>query len=179
MDQAGHGYGIHPVYYRRENPTRQLLLDQERKVVMLFSEYLRQWILLKKVPFFDLSASGKAAMYNTFYKEQQTYDVLKPYLGYLLSTKHPSFREESEYRLSAISVRQLAEHVVACFVRNGMVVPYIATPKSVSTSLRESIRAIVIGPSPNRDNKQRALEHYLSSQRLDHIAIWQSHVPLV
>ena len=179
MGPTGHGYGIHPVFYCRENPTKQRLRDKEEQAVVLFSAYLRRWASLKTVPFFDLSASGKAAMYSTFRRERESGDFLMTYLAYLLSTKHPSFKDESEYRLSAVSSRKGAQHEVACFIRKGMLVPYIATPVGASTNLLKSIQAIVIGPSPSGDSKQRALEHYLSNRRIDHIAIRQSRVPLI
>ena len=67
---------------------------------------------------------------------------------------------------------------VACFARNGALVPYIASPQRTAKELMAAISCIVIGPGPGAAPKERGLTHYLRARGLDNVRVRRSAIPL-
>ena len=166
MGLEGFAYGLHEVFYERDNPARPRLADVAEGVSAMFAEYVARWATKKDVPILDvdLQMSGRAAMYDVFMTMPEAVDVVRTYFAYLASTKEPAFQEEAEVRLSVYFMRQKDSRPVECFVRNGAVVPYIASPQRNAKELLAAISYIVIGPGPGAAAKERGLTHYLRAR---------------
>ena len=180
MGPAGFAYGLHDVFYERDNPVRPTLANVAEGVSAMFAVYLEHWATHKDVPFFvdDLRMSERAAMYDVFMTMPEAVEVVRTYFGYLASTKEPAFREEAEVRLSVYFARQKDTRPVACFVKNGALVPYIASPQRNAKKLLAAISCIVIGPGPGAAAKDRGLTHYLRARGLDNVRVRKSAIPL-
>lgn len=179
MGPAGFAYGLHDVFYERHNPVRAVLENVADALAAMFAKYVVRWANHTDVPFFvDRGMSGRAAMYDVFMTMEEAVEVAKAYFGFLASTKDPAFEEEAELRLSAYIHRNKDERPVKCFLRNGVLVPYIASPKSASKELLGAISAIVIGPGLDTGRKRKGLEHYLRANGLENVGLRRSAIPL-
>ena len=179
MGPEGFAYGLHDVFYERDNPMRPMLAKMAEGVSGMFAVYLEHWATHKDVPFFvNLQMSGRAAMYDVFMTMPEALEVVRIYFGYLASTKKPAFQEEAEVRLSVYFMRQKDTRPVGCFVRNGALVPYIASPQRNAKELLAAISCIVIGPGPGVAAKERGLTHYLRARGLDNVRVRTSAIPL-
>ena len=75
-------------------------------------------------------------------------------------------------------MRQKDARPVECFLRNGAVVPYIASSERNAKELLAAISCIVIGPGPGAVAKKSGLTHYLQARGLDYIRVRKSAIPL-
>jgi hypothetical protein len=74
--------------------------------------------------------------------------------------KDVAFREESELRLVVPNFNVKSGGYKIMFrARNNLIVPYIEI--DLSTSWNTSVTEIVIGPGPDRDVRQKNIEHFL------------------
>ena len=179
MGPDGFAYGLHDVFYERDNPVRPSLTNVVEGVSAMFAEYVERWAKKKEFPLFvNLKMAGRAAMYDVFMTMPKAMEVIRTYFGYLASTKDPAFQEEGEVRLSVYFMRQKDARPVGCFLRNGAVVPYIASSKRNAKELLAAISCIVIGPGPGAVAKKRGLTHYLQARGLDYIRVRKSAIPL-
>ena len=179
MGSEGIAYGLHDVFYEHHNPIRPRLAKMAERVSAMFAEYVERWACKKDFPFFvDLGMSGRAAMFDVFMTMPEAVEVVRRYFGYLASTKEPAFREEAEVRLSVYFARQRDTRPVECFVRNGVLVPYIASPQSNAEELLAAISCIVIGPGAGAAAKERGLTHYLRARGLDEVRVRKSAIPV-
>ena len=179
MGLEGFAYGLHDVFYERANPVRPILAKMAEGVSGMFAVYLEHWATYKDVPFFvNLRMSGRAAMCDVFMTMPEALEVVRTYFGYLASTKNPAFQEEAEVRLSVYFMRQKNTQPVGCFVRNGALVPYIASPQGNAKALLAAISCIVIGPSPGAAAEERGLMHYLRARGIDNVRVRKSVIPL-
>ena len=179
MGLEGFAYGLHDVFYECDNPERPKVASVAEGVSAMFAEYVERWAAKRDFPFFaDLRMSGKAAMYDVFMTMTKAVEVVRVYFGYLASTKEPAFQEEEEVRLSVYFMRQKDTRPVGCFVRNGVLVPFIASPQRNAKELLAAISCIVIGPGPGTAAKERGLTHYLRARGLDNVRVRKSGIPL-
>ena len=98
-------------------------------------------------------------------------------LEYLINTKSAHFSEERECRLSVIEARtsKFAKLEVDYFERNGLIVPYVKTPKSFD--IVGCIEWVIVGPGPRLENRLHSVSGLVKSLGLD-IQIRPSHIPL-
>ena len=145
----------------------------------MFAEYVERWASKRDFPLFvDLRMSGRAAMYDVFMTMPEAVKIVRTYFGYLASTKAPDFREEAEVRLSVYFMRQKDPRPVGCFVKNGTLVPYMASPERNAKELMAAMSCVVIGPGPGAAVKERGLTHYLRARGLDNVHVRKSAIPL-
>jgi hypothetical protein len=91
-------------------------------------------------------------------------DFVKPFFETLPFLKPHGFREEREYRMVTLAYRREISSDLKLPLRNiqfrsdqnGTVVPYIAVFDK--SELKLPIKSILIGPHPNQDNQQTAVE---------------------
>lgn len=104
-------------------------------------------------------------------------DPLMRLLEYFINTKSPHFSEEKECRLSVIDARksELATLEVEYFERNGLIVPYVKTPKDFN--IVDCIDWIIVGPGPRLDSRFFSVQGLVQSLGLD-IKVRPSHIPL-
>ena len=179
MGPSGLAYGLHDVFYERNNPTRPTLENLAEAVSAMFVKYVERWANHKEVPFFmEVGMSGRAAMYDVFMTMREAGEVGRAYFGYLASTKDPAFKEEAEVRVSAYIFGSRDERPVECFARNGMLVPYIASPESAARELLGAISSIIVGPGTGVCSRKRGLEHYLRAKGLGNVDVRRSEIPL-
>ena len=179
MGPEGFPYRLHDVFYEDDNPVRPRLVNLAESVSSMFAKYVEDWAGKKDFPLFvERAMSGRAAMYDVFMTMEEAVEVVRTYFGYLASTKNPAFEEEAEVRLSVYFARNRETKAVHCFVRNGALVPYIASPEGVGAELLAAISWIVIGPVPGADAKERGLKHYLRARNLENIRVRRSAIPL-
>ena len=179
MGTKGFAYGLHDVFYERDNPVRPMLAKTAEAVSGMFAVYLEHWAAHKDFPLFvNRQMSGRAAMYDVFMTMPEALEVIRTYFAYLASTKKPAFREEAEVRVSVYIMRQKDKRPVACFVRKGTLVPYIASPRRNAKELLAAISCIIIGPGSGVAAKMRGLTHYVRARGLDNIRVRTSAIPL-
>jgi hypothetical protein len=94
----------------------------------------------------------------------ELHDFIKPFCETLPFLKPHGFREEREYRMVTLAYRRGSSSELELPLRdiqfrsdqNGSVVPYIAVFDQ--SKLKLPIKSILIGPHPNQDNQQTAVE---------------------
>ena len=104
-----------------------------------------------------------------------TEDFLGGVLLLAASFKHPSFREESEWRLVTQRAPNGEPLPLYRTGRSG-IVPYIETPLSLRKEPTQ-IHEIIVGPNPHEDLAREAVESLLHSHGIDHTGVHLSGIP--
>lgn len=157
-------YKLHDVYYDTHNQLRDQLKELSDLVLSTFVAFMvsakvnledpnvsldDEWVLVK-------------AMQEVL-KHDEVRPAIRTYLMYLAHTKNPEFSEETEVRLGVYIGRQLKlrRGYTRCFVRNGVLVPYVRSSRHAAKKLLNAITGVVIGPGEGARAKERGLQHYL------------------
>ncbi|MDE0174269.1 MAG: DUF2971 domain-containing protein [Defluviicoccus sp.] len=174
---------LEDVHYGQENPIKQEIMHTAASISTMFTTYVEKRVEKKG----ESNERGEAAFCSVTDDTlgDSAWDVFKTYSRFLRYTKHPAFKEEEEVRLSQESL--LSElpkpSPVRAFVRDSALVPYVTTPTAVTdeqkTLLLNSIKAVIVGPSPDAYIRARSLEFFLRVRKLDRIDVRTSTIPLV
>lgn len=91
-------------------------------------------------------------------------DFLDPYLKFIAFSKNKHFSSESEVRMACVRPLNKESDNVDYFIRNGLIVPYIKTPKNFK--FLECIESIVVGPSPRMKDRASSIRNLVSRLNL-------------
>lgn len=122
--------------------------------------------------------------------EKKAEDLFAPILAQAIRHKHYGFREECEVRLAAVRLpKQILKEAeakgekvppnkpVSFYPRSGVLVPYISFFDSIPEEQRKlPIKGIVVGPHPEKQKRQRAVQMLLEELELD-VPVTVSDIP--
>ena len=164
-----YNYELQDVYYDNNNPLKEKVLEKQEAFVNAYVQYFDEidrpiGELIKNNSISNPIASLLGG-------------PLEAYLEYLVQTKNKHFSEEQECRLSLV---QVVQHYDGClpvdyFNRNGLLVPYIKTPKS-SFNVIDCVEWIIIGPSPRLEARIKSINQLVKRSGRD-IKVRPSHIP--
>ena len=160
-------YDLEDIYYAKENPLSDRVLDQQPAFLDEFEKYLDE--LAKPIDFNRTTLrSPIAGLLN---------GPLVPLLDYLTCTKNGHFSEERECRLSLVqpTASGPAFRPVRRFSRNGLVVSYTTTPKEYFDVL-SAIDWILVGPGPRMGARFKAMCELVKHSGRN-ISVRPSHIP--
>lgn len=80
--------------------------------------------------------------------------------------KHPSFKEEEEWRLVSPVVKNYVETAIAYREGMSMLIPYMEFPLVLESTDSAKIQRIYLGPTPNHNLSMNSLTRYLSRGRV-------------
>lgn len=124
--------------------------------------------------------------------EKKAEDLFAPLVAQAIRHKHYGFREECEVRLAAVrlpkrllkEVRGMGEQgppnkPVLFFPRSGVLVPYISFFDNIPDEERKlPIKGIVVGPHPEKQKRQRAVQMLLEEIEID-VPVTVSDIPFL
>ncbi len=91
--------------------------------------------------------------------------------------KHPSFKEECEWRLVSPAHNNYVEPAIAYREGQSSLIPYLEMPLPINSNGAIAIRRTVVGPTPNPSLSLDAISKYLSKQGVAPNEVWNSMVP--
>ncbi len=115
-----------------------------------------------------------AATTTTTEEDDIAEDFMVAYAALAATFKHPSFAEEAELRLVAVS----QDHSRTIKYRQGLsfVVPYVEFVMAPEPE-HIRLRAVVVGPSPHRRLSRRSVDHMLETFKVDCRCLSDSRTP--
>lgn len=168
-DPAQFNYELQDVHYNADNPLKEEVLANKEAFIKAYmknldeitqplGELLKQKTFLNSIP--HLSGGP-----------------LEAFLDYLVHTKNKHFREERECRLSIIQLVKPCDECLPInyFNRNGLLIPYVKTPK-LSFNILDCLEWIIIGPSPRLAARIKSVSQIVKQFGLD-IKVRPSHIP--
>lgn len=160
-------FELQDVHYDTVNPLKTDLLNHSAKFIEIYNEHLDE--LAEPISFQNKKMKNPLVGLLG--------GPLESLLEYLVHTKNKHFVEERECRLSLIQLISDAggNLPVSYFNRSGLLVPYIATPKTVFNIL-DCIDWILVGPGPRLAARMKSINQ-LVRQTGREILVRPSHIP--
>jgi hypothetical protein len=91
--------------------------------------------------------------------------------------KHPSFKEEAEWRLVSPVLNNYVEPPIAYREGPSSLVPYLEIPLPINSNGALRIRRTIVGPSPNPNLSIEAVSRFLSKEKVAPNEVWSSAIP--
>ncbi len=158
-------YELFDAYYTAENELKEEVEKHAQSFVDAFME--------------DLNSFAESIIPQRRYPNPLAKLVggpLEAYIDYCVYTKNEHFGEEKEVRLSTIHTNPpRGENTkVKYYNRNGLLVPYVETPKELN--IVDCIDWIVVGPGPRIENRIKSVAQLIKNLNLE-IKIRPSSIP--
>jgi len=165
-EDLGLNYEVQDVYYSPDNPLKKDVVSHSESFISSYVNFLDDIV--------NLNASDpkfRSPVQDLFE------GPLESLLDYLIHTKNQHFFEESECRMSIVDAINEGGALLPMFYfnRNGLVVPYVRTPKNYS--IIDCVDWIVIGPGPRIGDRFNSVKQMVNRMGLD-IEVRPSHIPL-
>ena len=161
-------YELKDVCYAVDNDLKTQLLGHKSAFISAFHKHLDQLA----GPIDSTQTSWKSPL------PQLLGGPLESLLDFLVYTKNQHFAEERESRMCAIQasvVPDATQYPVDYFNRNGLLVPYITTPKA-EIDLVGCIDWVVVGPGPRIDARFKSVNQLVRNSGKE-ISVRVSHIP--
>lgn len=91
--------------------------------------------------------------------------------------KHPSFKEEAEWRLVSPVLNNYVEPTIAYREGASSLVPYMEIPLPIDSNGALRIRRTIVGPSANPNLSIEAISRFLSKENATPNEVWSSAIP--
>lgn len=158
-------YELQDVYYSPDNPLKAEVLKHSEAFL---SSYLNHLDAIANLDFNNPAIPNPLA--------DLTGGPFESLMDYLIHTKNEHFREENECRMSILQPvsADWKELPVDYFNRNGLVVPFIRSP--LSLSVLDCVDWIIVGPGPRITNRFNAVAQMVRKRGLK-ISVRPSHIP--
>lgn len=159
-------YELKDVSYQLDNDFKGVLLKHKPAFMTAFHQHLDDLA----GPIDSTERAWRSPLPNLFG------GPLESLLDYLVYTKNRHFLEERECRMSAMQLIAPEKGTVPAryFNRNGLLVPYIASPPEID--ILGCIDWIVIGPGPRIEARFKSIDHLIQQSKRN-IYVRVSHIP--
>lgn len=173
LDGFGDGqsfeYDLQDVHYSHDNAFKAEVLGHRDAFISAFHEYLDDLAQ----PLNSMPRSGPSPIRSL------PGGPLEAYLSYISHTKNHHFAEERETRLS---ITQFVPAKKGCqpvnyFNRDGLVIPYVTSPKD-RLDILSCLEWVVVGPGPRLQARFKAVTQ-LIRQLGRKIEVRASHIPFI
>jgi len=160
-------YQLQDVHYNPDNDLKKEVLNHRVSFLSAYRSFLEE--LAQPLDFSNLTMKNPI--------RDLTGGPLESLLDYLIHTKNQHFGEERECRLSLVDMLKpnSAMPHATHFSRNGLIVPYRATPK-LTFDILSCVEGIVVGPAPRMGARVQAAAQMVQRLGLK-IPVRPSHIP--
>ena len=167
VSKSGVEYDLQNIFYSQKNKFKDIGLKHSDKFINAYLDYIDNFINLA---FTDKPWPSPIA--------NLTGGPIESLLDFLIHTKNEHFKEERECRMSVLEPisAQSAKLPVNYFNRNGMLVPYVKTPKEFN--IIECIDWIIVGPGPRIVNRYNSIRQMVRNMGLK-IEVRPSGIPFI
>lgn len=158
-------YDLQDICYHADNPFKDEVLRHEQSYIESYEKHLDDVVNFRleqprlRSPITDLPGGPLEAV-----------------IDYLVNTKSSHFSEENECRLSVVEPASAGRGSLSVeyLNREGLVVPFTKTPSDCKVV--DCIDWVVVGPSPNIEQRFRSISQMVKKMGLD-IKVRPSHIP--